>query len=160
MGDTQPLSEAVSSGESRTPPASSEIVRNNMRRQKRRDTKCELAVRRLLHASGVRYRVDFRPLPDYRFRADIGWKGRKLAVFIDGCFWHGCATHGNIPKSNSLWWVRKFETNEARDRRADDALRAAGWTVIRFWEHERAEDVAAAIIAQLQLQSPQMPAGS
>jgi DNA mismatch endonuclease (patch repair protein) len=134
------------------PPASSDVVRNNMRRQKRRDTGCEMAVRRLLHAAGIRYRVDFRPLPDHRFRVDIGWKHRRIAVFIDGCFWHGCPLHGTLPKSNTEWWIEKLEGNRARDERADSALQAAGWQVLRYWEHESPETVAADIINRLHRQ--------
>ncbi|MCT1515623.1 very short patch repair endonuclease [Dietzia cercidiphylli] len=125
-----------------------------MKKQKRKDTKCELAVRRQLHRSGVRFRVDFRPLPDQLFRVDVGWKGRKVAVFIDGCFWHGCPEHGSLPKSNSNWWAAKLDGNRARDRRADSALRTAGWTVLRFWEHENPESVAKVIVATLRSGQP------
>lgn len=119
-----------------------------MQRQKVRDTGCELAVRRLLHGAGIRYRVDFRPLQGERFRADIGWKGRKIAVFIDGCFWHGCPTHGTLPKSNTDWWRNKFEANRARDERANTALAAAGWTVLRYWEHESPDKIVEDIIGR------------
>ncbi|AVM65836.1 very short patch repair endonuclease [Dietzia sp. oral taxon 368] len=127
------------------PAASSETVRANMARQKRRDTGCEMAVRRLLHAAGIRYRVDFRPLPDQRFRVDIGWRNRKLAVFIDGCFWHGCPDHGTLPKNNREWWSDKLRANAQRDRRTDELLRARGWTVLRYWEHEDPDHVASTI---------------
>lgn len=127
------------------PAASSETVRLNMSRQKRRDTGCEMAVRRILHAEGVRYRVDFRPLPDERFRVDIGWRKYKLAVFIDGCFWHGCPDHGTLPKSNSGWWSAKLQANSQRDRRTVETLRSRGWTVLRFWEHEDPDNVASTI---------------
>lgn len=133
----------------RRPPASSEVVRRNMRRQKRRDTGCEIAVRRLLHASGIRYRVDFRPLPDERFRVDIGWKARKLAVFIDGCFWHGCPEHGTLPKSNTQWWQDKLTANADRDLRSTEVLRSRGWTVLRFWEHEDPSQVVEIIRTHL-----------
>lgn len=142
----------------RGPTASSAQVRANMRRQKRRDTGCEMAVRRLLHSAGVRYRVDFRPFQDQRFRADIGWKGRKLAVFIDGCFWHGCPIHGNIPKSNAAWWIEKFRANADRDRRTDETLRLRGWAVLRFWEHEPPEEVAATILERLRSEGLEMSA--
>lgn len=144
------MSEAVN----RTPAASSETVRNNMKRQRRRDTGCEMAVRRHLHASGLRYRVDFRPLREQRFRADIGWKGRKIAIFIDGCFWHGCQSHGALPKSNTEWWAEKLESNRARDRRVDRLLTEAGWTVLRFWEHEDAANVASVIIETISRRYP------
>lgn len=120
-----------------------------MQRQKRRDTGCEMAVRRQLHTEGIRYRVDFRPLSDERFRVDIGWKSRRIAVFIDGCFWHACPEHVTIPKRNAEWWETKLMANSARDRRTDEVLRSRGWTVLRFWEHEPPGDVAAAIRTHL-----------
>lgn len=127
------------------PPASSAIVRRNMQRQRRRDTGCEIAVRRILHAAGIRYRVDFRPIPGERFRVDIGWRTRRVAVFIDGCFWHLCPQHGTLPKHNAEWWEAKLRANTVRDRRTDDVLRSYGWTVLRFWEHEEPAIVAATI---------------
>ena len=120
-----------------------------MQRQKRRDTGCEMAVRRLLHAEGIRYRVDFKPLSDERFRADIGWKTRRIAVFIDGCFWHACPQHCTMPKRNTEWWEAKLRANSARDQRADAVLRSRGWAVLRFWEHEPPHEVAAAIRTHL-----------
>lgn len=124
-----------------------------MQRQKRRDTGCEMAVRKLLHASGIRYRVDFRPLADQRFRVDIGWKTKQIAVFIDGCFWHGCSEHGTIPKKNSDWWESKLRSNAARDKRTDEVLRSRGWTVLRFWEHEPPTEVVAVIRMNLTRQA-------
>lgn len=108
-----------------------------------------MAVRKLLHAEGIRYRVDFRPLSDERFRVDIGWKNRKIAVFIDGCFWHACPQHCTIPKRNKEWWEAKLTANSARDRRADEVLRSRGWTVLRFWEHEPPHAVAEVIRTHL-----------
>lgn len=132
------------------PAASSETVRVNMSRQKRRDTGCEMAVRRILHAEGIRYRVDFRPLPDERFKVDIGWRKYKLAVFIDGCFWHGCPAHGTLPKSNSDWWFAKLQANSQRDKRTAEVLRSRGWTVLRFWEHEYPAHIASTIQQHLE----------
>lgn len=129
------------------PIASSKVVSTNMKRQKSKDTQCELAVRRHLHSAGLRYRVDFRPLQNQRFRADIGWKSLRLAVFIDGCFWHGCPLHGTTPRSNTEWWAEKLSKNKQRDIRVVQQLEDAGWTVVRFWEHEPAEIVAAEIIS-------------
>ncbi|MFI8591057.1 very short patch repair endonuclease [Dietzia maris] len=120
-----------------------------MRSQKRRDTGCEMAVRRILHADGVRYRVDFRPLADQKFRVDIGWKSRKVAVFIDGCFWHACPEHLSIPKRNTEWWEAKLKANSDRDARTNSILRARGWTVLRFWEHEPPAGVADVIRTHL-----------
>lgn len=84
-----------------------------------------------------------------RARADLVWRGRRMAVFIDGCFWHGCPQHGTWPKANAEWWRSKIEGNKARDRRTDDQLTSRGWTILRFWEHEDAESVAAQIMKSL-----------
>ena len=109
----------------------------------------ELAVRRRLHALGYRYRVNHRMLPEQRFRGDIVWPRQRLVVYLDGCFWHGCPVHGNLPKSNREWWAAKLEANRERDSRATQLLVDGGWTVLRFWEHDPVEDVVANIRAQL-----------
>jgi len=131
------------------PAASSALVRSRMRNQRRRDTQPELAVRRILHSRGIRYRVDTRPESDLRCKADLVWKGLHLVIFIDGCFWHGCPTHATRPKANQDWWAKKLDGNMERDRRADAELGARGWKVLRFWEHERPEEVADVICGQL-----------
>ncbi len=113
---------------------------------RRRDTSPELAVRRLLHAAGLRYRVDFAPLGGRRW-ADIVFTRRRIAVYIDGCFWHGCPQHATHPKRNADYWLPKLAHNIERDRETDAQLRAAGWTVLRFWEHEAPAAVAAQIAA-------------
>jgi DNA mismatch endonuclease (patch repair protein) len=109
---------------------------------KRRDTKPELAVRALLHARGLRYRVDFRPLREMRNRADVVFTRAKVALFVDGCFWHGCPDHYWPSKTNVDYWTPKIAANQARDCRFDARLRDAGWTVLRAWEHEDPTDVA------------------
>lgn len=102
----------------------------------RRDTAPELALRRELHRRGLRYRVD-AALPGIpRRRADVVFGRAKVAVFVDGCFWHGCPEHGRKPVNNAAWWVLKLEGNVARDRDTDARLQAQGWTVLRFWAHE------------------------
>lgn len=120
-----------------------------MRGNRRRDSSLELAVRRKLHASGFRYRVDYAPLPGLRSRADIVFTRSKVAVYLDGCFWHGCPTHGTIPVSNADYWVPKLARNRQRDQEATQSLRVAGWTVLRFWEHASIESVVAEIAAVL-----------
>jgi DNA mismatch endonuclease (patch repair protein) len=108
-----------------------------------RDTGPEVAVRQLLFARGLRYRVDRRPLPSLRRRADIVFVGPKIAVFIDGCFWHGCPEHGTTRfGTNSEFWINKIETNVARDFDTTAKLEAAGWSVLRFWEHVPPADAA------------------
>lgn len=113
-----------------------------MSRQSRRDTTPELVVRSAVWRRGLRYYVDRRPLRTVRRRADLVFPSQRVAVFIDGCFWHGCPMHGRIPKTNTAWWDEKIRRNRARDSSTTDLLRAAGWTVLRFWEHEDPEVVA------------------
>ncbi|MET8488589.1 very short patch repair endonuclease [Streptomyces tendae] len=113
-----------------------------MSRQGSRDTAPEIAVRRLLHASGLRYRVNV-PVPGMPRRTiDIVFPRAKVAIFLDGCFWHGCPQHATQPKSNAEWWRNKLDKNMARDLGTTRHLQDQGWTVLRFWEHERPEDVA------------------
>ncbi|WIM87442.1 DNA mismatch endonuclease Vsr [Candidatus Mycobacterium wuenschmannii] len=120
-----------------------------MSKQRQRDTQAELSVRKILHARGIRFRVDARPESDYRCKADIIWRTLHLAVFIDGCFWHGCPEHATRPTANREWWAQKLDSNIERDRRADAVLGTRGWTVLRFWEHEEPAVVADAICLQL-----------
>ena len=124
------------------PWASSAAVRNVMRANRRRDTRPELAVRQRLHALGLRYRVASRPLPDRRWTADVVFTRARVAVFIDGCYWHGCPEHFSPPRTNASYWGPKIARNKARDAQVDAALDAAGWIVVRAWEHEPASDVA------------------
>jgi DNA mismatch endonuclease (patch repair protein) len=115
-----------------------------MQLQRTRDTAPELAVRRLLHALGLRYRVDRTPLRGLRRRADIVFGPSKVAVFVDGCFWHGCPEHGNPrPLANDWYWPDKIQRNKDRDADTDRILQEHGWYVIRAWEHEAPMDVAA-----------------
>jgi DNA mismatch endonuclease (patch repair protein) len=106
---------------------------------KTRDTEPELALRRALHRRGFRYRVHVQPEPSVRSVADLVFRGPRLVVFVDGCFWHGCPDHATWPKANAAWWKAKIERNRVRDRDTDAALTAAGWVVERVWEHELVE---------------------
>jgi len=106
-----------------------------MKNQRRRDTKPEAALRSELWRRGLRYRVDVKVVGRRR-RVDIAFTRARVAVFVDGCFWHRCPEHGSIPKANRAWWTEKLEANERRDRNTDTELIAAGWLVIRIWEHE------------------------
>ena len=122
-----------------------------MRNTAQRDTPAELALRRELHRRGFRYRVN-TPLPEVtRGRPDLVFPTEKVAVFVDGCFWHSCPEHATTPKRNRNWWVQKLAANVERDRRHDEELREGGWKVIRLWEHEvptaAADQVAEAVIA-------------
>ncbi|WP_264079963.1 very short patch repair endonuclease [Mycolicibacter hiberniae] len=126
--------------------ASSEHARLTMRANRSRDTKPELAVRRLVHAMGLRYRVDFPPLPsNRRMRADLVFTRARVAVFIDGCFWHGCPDHHTVARTNAEFWATKVLGNRTRDERTNAVLTDAGWTVLRFWEHEDPSTAAQAI---------------
>lgn len=116
--------------------ASSDGVRRSMQSNKGRDTKPELRLRREAHALGLRYRVSIRPLPEIRRTADLVFTRLKLAVFLDGCFWHGCPEHHTVSKTNEEYWAEKLRRNRERDQETDERLRQAGWTVVRFWEHE------------------------
>ncbi|WP_081622573.1 very short patch repair endonuclease [Jongsikchunia kroppenstedtii] len=131
--------------------ASSEGSRRSMQSNRRRDTQPEVRVRRLLHAAGLRYRVDFAPLGGRR-RADIVFTRRQIAVFIDGCYWHGCPEHATLPKRNADYWLPKLKRNIERDRETDASLRAAGWQVLRFWEHEDPDAVSSSIIDSIRNQ--------
>ncbi len=131
----------------------------NMRANRRTDTKPELALRRALHALGYRYRKDYRLdlAAGVRVRPDIVFTARKVAVFVDGCFWHCCPEHGSQPAANTWYWEPKLRRNVDRDRAADAALDQAGWTVVRFWEHESI-DVAVAVAHVVDVLA-RMPAG-
>jgi DNA mismatch endonuclease, patch repair protein len=123
----------------------------NMRANRRTDTKPELALRRALHKQGYRYRKDLRlDLTEARVRPDIAFTARRVAVFVDGCFWHCCPEHGTQPANNTWYWEPKLARNVARDRIADAALSAAGWNVVRIWEHEPLETAVAAVVAALE----------
>ena len=119
-----------------------------MKSNRRADTKPELALRRALHGQGYRYRKDYRlDLDDgVRVRPDIVFTARRIAVFVDGCFWHCCPEHGRQPAANTWYWEPKLRRNVERDRAADVALGRAGWTVIRLWEHESLEAAVAAVV--------------
>jgi len=124
-----------------TSPRSAKVMRGN----RSRDTKPELAVRRLLHARGLRYRVNARPLPSLRRTADIVFTRKQVAVFIDGCYWHGCPEHYVASKSNRDYWTPKIAANVARDAETTHTLSEAGWTVLRYWSHLRPEEIATAV---------------
>ncbi len=118
------------------PVPSSVAVRLRLQRQPSRDTPVEVAFRQLLHRRGLRFRIHRRPLPQLARVADIVFPRHRVAVFVDGCFWHGCPTHLMWPKSNAAWWHDKITGNQRRDRDTDGRLSEAGWAVFRMWEHE------------------------
>lgn len=124
----------------------SDDVQRRMSRQPRRDTAPEMAIRRSLHGRGARFFVDRRVIVGLRRRADIVFPRWRLAVFVDGCFWHGCPQHGNRPRHNSAWWEAKLDRNRRRDEDTDRILASHGWTVLRIWEHEDPADAVQRVL--------------
>jgi DNA mismatch endonuclease (patch repair protein) len=118
-----------------------------MQATRRRDTRPEQVIRSLLHRRGFRFRVDYpiRTAAGRKRRTDIAFTRQKLAIFIDGCFWHECPDHCRLPQRNRDYWQAKLSGNAERDRLVERELRGIGWTVLRFWEHERVEIVAARV---------------
>ena len=119
-----------------------------MQRQARRDTKPEIALRRELWRRDLRYRIDVAAVPGRR-RADIVFTRGRVVVYVDGCYWHSCPDHATVPKANREWWVAKLRANVERDRDTDARLAAAGWEVVRVWEHEAPIEAADRIEAAL-----------
>jgi DNA mismatch endonuclease (patch repair protein) len=113
-----------------------------MQSQKQRDTKPERILRSLLHRRGLRFFVDRSPVLGLRRRADVIFPSAKVAVFVDGCFWHGCPVHATWPKANAAWWRNKIETNRRRDADTDARLSREGWVSVRVWEHDVDDEAA------------------
>lgn len=124
------------------PRALDEATSERMRRQPRRDTAPEVALRREMHRLGMRYRLHHAGLPG---RPDVVLTRARIAVFVDGCFWHSCPRHGRTPRNNSAWWAAKLAANVERDRRKDTELVALGWCPVHVWEHEPSAEAAARI---------------
>lgn len=110
------------------------------------DTPAELELRRELHRRGLRFRKNYTVSGVTRSRPDVAFTRQRIAVFVDGCFWHSCPVHGTMPKANREWWREKLEANRERDRRHTAELEQAGWMVIRFWEHEDPSSAADAVV--------------
>ena len=120
-----------------------------MKAARQRDTAPEVALRKLLHSRGMRFSVDREVITGLRRRADIVFRKVKLAIFVDGCFWHSCPIHRTFPKANAAWWADKLRTNRRRDAQTNRLLLKQGWHVERVWEHEAPVHAAARIIAVL-----------
>jgi len=131
------------------PPPTSIGVRAVMQGNRGHDTSPERAIRSAIHARGLRFRKQVSPLPGLRCRADFIFPKERVAVFVDGCFWHGCPIHGRRPTRNSEYWQDKFARNRARDERNNVVLAENGWAVIRAWEHEPVDKVAARVQAEV-----------
>ncbi len=132
------------------PPASSDAARRIARATGRRDTAPERALRSALHRRGLRFRVDRRPFAQTLRRADVVFAPARVAVFVDGCFWHSCPDHGSLPKANRAWWEHKLASIRARDADVADEFAEQGWHVVRVWEHEDPEAAADRIAALVQ----------
>ena len=130
-----------------------------MRAIRRTNTKPEIALRSALHRQGYRFRKDLRLVLNEgaKVRPDIAFTARRVAVFVDGCFWHACPQHGSKPRANDWYWTPKLARNVERDRAADQTLASAGWHVVRIWEHESLEQALAAVIAVVGARVPLTP---
>ncbi|WP_186214095.1 very short patch repair endonuclease [Burkholderia gladioli] len=124
----------------RDPPSAE--TSHRMAKVRQKATGAEVALRRELYRIGLRYRVDCAVLKKPRRVADIAFPGRRIAIFVDGCFWHGCPEHATWPKRNAEFWRQKIEANQRRDADTNERLRSLGWTVLRFWSHESPIDAA------------------
>jgi len=113
-----------------------------MSRQRRRDTAPEVELRRILHAAGYRFRLNVSVPGMPRRTIDVAFPRRRVAVFVDGCFWHVCPVHASWPQRNSNWWREKLEHNVTRDCETNEVLREVGWEVVRIWEHEEPSEAA------------------
>lgn len=124
------------------PASSSSNASRRMAKVRQKGTDAEVALRQEMHRIGLRYRIDYEILRKPRRVADVAFPGRKIAVFVDGCFWHGCPEHATWPKQNAEFWREKIEANRRRDADTDERLRSLGWTVLRFWSHESPTEAA------------------
>lgn len=124
---------------------SSPDTSRRMAKVRQKGTDAEVALRQEMHRIGLRYRVDYEVLKKPRRVADVVFPGRKIAVFVDGCFWHGCPEHASWPKRNAEFWREKIEANRLRDADTNERLRSLGWTMLRFWSHESPTEAARAV---------------
>lgn len=129
--------------------ASSEGVRRSMKSNRGKDTKLELRVRKALHARGFRYRLQRKVPGSNRRTIDIAFSRQHIAVFIDGCFWHGCPLHHTVAKTNGEFWAAKVARNRERDRDTDRMLLRAGWVAARYWEHQATDEIVEDIVSRL-----------
>ena len=126
----------------RRPVSSSVDASRRMAKVRQTGTGAEVALRREMYRIGLRYMIEYEVLKKPRRVADVAFPSRKIAVFVDGCFWHGCPEHATWPKQNAEFWREKIEANQRRDTDTNDRLRSIGWTVLRFWSHEPPTEAA------------------
>lgn len=151
------MPEYVERGLNNPPPPSSKRARAVMRGN-RSESVIERELRAALHGRGYRFRKHYRPLPGLRCSADVAFTRPRIAIFVDGCFWHCCPEHKPPPKANAEWWALKLATNVKRDRRNDAALRKADWHVLRLWTHCTLEEMVAAVDAAFaESRAPERP---
>jgi len=131
----------------RTPKSRSIAVRNVMRANRGVDTGPETRLRSLVHRAGLRYAIDVRPESNINRRADLVFRATKVAVFVNGCFWHGCPAHYSLPKSNQRYWSEKVRRNKERDEETKSLLKSRGWKVLVFWEHQPAESCSKRVVS-------------
>ena len=139
--------------------ASSDAARRTMQANRGRDTGPELSIRSAVHRMGLRFRVSARPLPHLARTADLVFRPSKVAVFVDGCFWHSCPQHGSLPRTNAEFWASKLTRTVERVREIDAALKDAGWLSLRYWEHDAPDRAAASIQEAVNLRRPSSSAG-
>lgn len=139
------------------PAASSDAAKQRMLAIRQHGTAAELAIRSALDECGMTYKVDCPPIAGIRRRADLVFDAARVAVFVDGCFWHACPVHATWPKQNADWWRDKIETNRQRDADTDQRLAEVEWAVVRVWEHEEPAAAAARIVNAVRERSPDCP---
>jgi DNA mismatch endonuclease, patch repair protein len=135
------------------PKASTEVVARRMRSTRQRDTAAERRLQQALDEEGLHYELDRAPISSVRTRADVVFADAHVAVYLDGCFWHGCPEHGTWPKANAEWWREKLDANRRRDAVASKILEEAGWRVLRFWAHEPVAAAARTIAQEVRRRS-------
>lgn len=138
---------------------SSPDASRRMAKVRQKGTDAEVALRREMYRIGLRYRIDYEVMRKPRRVADIAFPGRKIAIFVDGCFWHGCPEHATWPKQNAEFWREKIEANRRRDADTNDRLRSLGWMVLRFWSHE-SPSMAAKAVARVVAKADSKPRAS
>lgn len=128
------------------PVSSSSAASRRMAKVRQKGTGAEVALQQEMYRIGLRYRISYEVLRKPRRVADVAFPGRKIAVFVDGCFWHGCPEHATWPKQNAEFWREKIEANRRRDTDTNERLRSLGWTVLRFWSHEAPHEAARVVV--------------
>lgn len=137
--------------------SSSSAVSRRMARTRGKDNPRERELRSALHRQGLRFRIHYAAIPGTKRSIDIAFPKWRLAVFCDGCFWHGCPIHATTPKANREWWENKIAANKARDLDTDSRLTNDGWTVLRIWEHVSVDDATSLVRTHLQRLSARAP---